>query len=166
MPYLAVCNPSCPRMARVKRHPVQTAANYPLLVAGLQGMAFLTRRPQISQVKRCAPVTDRYPVVNLGCWPLLTKWQAVFTQGLLGQLQTAQPLPPSRLVDIGVFSHILCLVINVFSYLNHLNHLNLHFPYTQDRACARVRMRARDTREQNRWIRWLDGFFTAMGVHL
>lgn len=108
MPYLAVCSPSCPRMARVKRHPVQTAANYPLLVAGLQGMAFLTRRPQIRQVKRCAPVTDRYPVVNLGCWPLLTQWQAILAQGLLGQLQAAQPLPPSRLVYIGVFSH--CLV--------------------------------------------------------
>ena len=111
MPYLAVCSPSCPRMARVKRHPVQTAANYPLLVAGLQGMAFLTRRPQIRQVKRCAPVTDRYPVVNLGCWPLLPQWQAILAQGLLGQLQMAQPLPPSRLVNTRVFSHILCLVI-------------------------------------------------------
>ena len=95
-------------MARVKRHPVQTAANYPLFVPRFLGMAFLTRRPQVSQVKRSAPVTDRYPVVNLGCWPLSTQWQAILAQGLLGQLQTAQPLPPSRLVDIGVFSH--CLV--------------------------------------------------------
>lgn len=49
-----------------------------------------------------------------------------------------------------------------FRIKNHLNHLNQHFPDKRDRARARVR----DTREQNRWIRWLDGFFTAMGVHL